>query len=130
MKRYTPMKSPVARKLYDNSASPRSQSEECYTGYITHVADMETTVSGNKYFDVRLKVGENETIIVRVMSHGNEYDVFSNKKKTPVSLYVKLSNRTIFFNKKYGARIEDKMYELDFSNELVITDMSWLTLSA
>ena len=52
------------------------------------------------------------------MLYDEEHDLFVTKKQEPVSITVTMSGTTTFYNKKYGSQLQDKTYELDFSNEL------------
>ena len=114
----SPVKSNVPNKVF---GSPSSSKKLSFTGYIVLISSYSnTSSSGNSFFDVVIKIGENQFQGVRVMEKGEEREVLKLRSKL-VTLIVSDSNGTIFYNVMRGCAVEELIYELDFDSNIPTT---------
>ena len=119
----SPPASPARKRLFNSpqSTSPKPQIYDI-TGVIVCVGEVQMGSRGNSYFDLKLKKSENTMENVKVMTLGVKHEQFCKLIGRPVVLKkVSSSDRTIFFNAQRNSIIEEKKYELEFSNEMHIT---------
>ena len=94
-----------------------------HNGFIVHIGQLCKSASGNKYFDIKLKFGENDYLSVRVINYDEEIGRFVEKRGKPVAITVRKSGNTTFYNKKYN-KLENILYDVDFDWTLLKTPLN------
>ena len=104
--------------------SPSQTEGKLYYGFSVYIGQLCKSASGNKYFDIKLKFGENDYLSVRVMNYGGEVELYAEKRGKPVAITVNKSGNTTFYNKKYNNKLEDILYDVDFGFTLPKTPLN------
>lgn len=120
--------SPAKRTL--KFSSPSSSNLDI-TGFLCHVGEDITPDTGNTYSDIKIKTSKTSYSTVKVMKLGlPTEDMFSkqvNKIITVRNVKEKIDDKgevTIFFNSQIGSKLIVETFNLDFSPELILTNIA------
>ena len=117
----TPVKSNIPPKVW---STPTSSSTLELTGYIVLIGtNTFKSQAGNMYFEIVVKIGEQEYEKVRVMVKGDERRQFRTYKFKALKLTVSSGKGIIFFNKSRKSAVELLKYKLDFDASIPIVPL-------